>query len=70
MTKYEDIIKMAPNPDLADKIMCASYILAKGQPNVEINHADIMRLISTMNLEELKRNADKIKEEKRKRQTI
>ena len=66
MTKYEDIISKAPNPELTDKIMCASYILAKGQPNVTIGIAEMLHLVSTMSLEELRRNVDKIKAEKNK----
>ena len=61
---YKDIISNAPNPELADKIMCALYILSKGKPNIEIQQSEIMNLVQTMDLDELRRNAKKIQEAK------
>lgn len=64
--EYRKIIDKAPNPELADKIMCASYILAKGKPNVRVDTREMMHLVSSMTLEELKRNVKKIRDEKYK----
>lgn len=61
---YDDVIKRAPNPELADKIMTASYILARGQPNVPIELKKTMELVMTRSLESLKEEARKIAEEK------
>ncbi len=67
MTKYEDIIAKAPDPELTDKMMCASYILARGQAGVPITFEDMMQLVTTRTIEQLRAEADKIKEEKYKK---
>jgi hypothetical protein len=64
---YRGIINRSPNPELADKIMCASYILAKGEAGVAINMADTLNLIRTKTLEELRAEVELVKEEKYKR---
>ena len=64
MTKYDDVIRKAPNPELADKIMHAFYILSRGQANVPVSQADAMALVHTMTIEEMRAEAQKIRRAK------
>ena len=64
MNEYRKLIDKAPDPEIADKIMCASYILARGQPGVPITFEDTIQLITTRTLEQLRAEANKIKAEK------
>ena len=54
----------APNPILAEKILIALYILAKGQPNTPVRTEDALVLIEGMSLEELRRTAAEIRRRK------
>jgi hypothetical protein len=60
------IFEDAPDPILAKKIMCAFYILSKGEPNVPVKTEDAMDLIKTMSLDELRRDAAEIIIKKKK----